>query len=62
MPQPRTACINVRLGSVADKAPTSSDVRYVPEADMRFLAFKLSQSNPIRSEVMRPLGVLIEIN
>jgi hypothetical protein len=37
-------------------------VRYVPEADMRFLAFKLSQSNPIRSEVMRPLGVLIEIN
>jgi hypothetical protein len=29
---------------------------------MRFLAFKLSQSNLIRSEVMRPLGVLIETN
>jgi hypothetical protein len=38
-----------------------NNVCKVPEADM-LLAFKLSQSNPIRSEVMRPLGALIEIN
>ena len=66
----------IRNGSVADIESRPRHVRYSPQSGysaarfarplsarsrLRFLAFKLSQSNPIRSEVMRPLGVLIEI-
>src|SRR5262245_21755644 len=64
---------NVRFGSLADIRMVFGDVCFAPESRPvqrrnqcplgarsrhTLLAFKLSQSNPIRSEVMRPLGAL----